>query len=641
MDESLSILELLRRAQAELPQRLNLLALLRGRVTSPPPLRLRPGARPVPFFLAGAQPLLPSAPTPLVRYETPALDEEPERFPIAEPLPSPVEVSPERPKLDEGFEPPPPPIESPGTDVPPERPKMDEGFTDLPLEFKRGATLKGELLKRGYHGTAEAFEDADPGKFDPDGLYGPGFYVTELPDVAAEYGAAAAERRRREGKGKGDERELGVILEVLPGLRNPIDMDAEASFVLRQVAAQIAVALEELVAPFPATRVSHWPALKRYAKKYAAELHELVGDIATSGAELYDKMLGGMDELRGAAENGVLRGSDQRTLLKYGDEPRASALNHLLYDRGVDGVLYTERGFKAQPYDVNVVFPWALAEGRGQVAGKHPLSEAATLPPGAVDKGPAAAAGELSPAVPEFIRSALFRREHDVDDPRLRLPASLERVAREALGVVLVPERDMQPPPPRVRRGTHPLERTYEQLLHIPAAVQRLIKRVSARSGSANIHVGPGSVTSFEQFVYARGKQVPGWPPGTTWDDVAGVYNKRLGVFVGTDGEGGDPVALHEVGHMIDNILGDTSARPEFVALWAVATRALSPYFRQPGNVGPSELFAEAMGVVLGGRESAETRWMDSEAWREVRRYMEYALEELARHVRNLDPRQP
>jgi hypothetical protein len=46
--------------------------------------------------------------------------------------------------------------------------------------------------RRMYHGTAGAFERPDPGKFDPNGLYGPGYYLTDDARVANSYAMAGA-----------------------------------------------------------------------------------------------------------------------------------------------------------------------------------------------------------------------------------------------------------------------------------------------------------------------------------------------------------------------------------------------------------------------------------------------------------------
>jgi hypothetical protein len=48
----------------------------------------------------------------------------------------------------------------------------------------------GEEPTRVFHGTTQTFEKFDPGKADPHGLYGPGFYFTENPTVSGGTGAS-------------------------------------------------------------------------------------------------------------------------------------------------------------------------------------------------------------------------------------------------------------------------------------------------------------------------------------------------------------------------------------------------------------------------------------------------------------------
>lgn len=49
--------------------------------------------------------------------------------------------------------------------------------------------LKGDKPTRVYRGTPTAYAKEDPGKWDPNGLYGPGAYFTENPKVASGYSA--------------------------------------------------------------------------------------------------------------------------------------------------------------------------------------------------------------------------------------------------------------------------------------------------------------------------------------------------------------------------------------------------------------------------------------------------------------------
>lgn len=59
--------------------------------------------------------------------------------------------------------------------------KVYNAKTGLPGGLVRGQT------ERRYHGTGVAFQSVDPEKFDPDGLYGPGYYTTSSPRIASDY----------------------------------------------------------------------------------------------------------------------------------------------------------------------------------------------------------------------------------------------------------------------------------------------------------------------------------------------------------------------------------------------------------------------------------------------------------------------
>ncbi|MFA6046748.1 MAG: hypothetical protein WC718_17325, partial [Phycisphaerales bacterium] len=60
----------------------------------------------------------------------------------------------------------------------------------------QAAQLEANLAKRGskryYHGTGSAFDKLEAGKFDPNGLYGPGYYLTDEPRVASSYAEQGA-----------------------------------------------------------------------------------------------------------------------------------------------------------------------------------------------------------------------------------------------------------------------------------------------------------------------------------------------------------------------------------------------------------------------------------------------------------------
>lgn len=57
---------------------------------------------------------------------------------------------------------------------------------DAPLPSSLGSGMVPES-RRFYHGTASNFDTPDPSKFAKDGLYGPGYYLTDNPEVASSY----------------------------------------------------------------------------------------------------------------------------------------------------------------------------------------------------------------------------------------------------------------------------------------------------------------------------------------------------------------------------------------------------------------------------------------------------------------------
>jgi flagellum-specific peptidoglycan hydrolase FlgJ len=66
-----------------------------------------------------------------------------------------------------------------------------EGHPSAPSgEMLLGSGMVPEQSRRFYHGTAGAFERPDPGKFDENGLFGPGYYLTSDPRVAGSYAEA-------------------------------------------------------------------------------------------------------------------------------------------------------------------------------------------------------------------------------------------------------------------------------------------------------------------------------------------------------------------------------------------------------------------------------------------------------------------
>lgn len=114
-------------------------------------------------------------------------------------------------------------------------------------------TLRGRRPRGGpfYHGTASAgFEAIDPEKLDPHALWGPGFYMTESPEVASGYALTqepklssadlnavaqeAYQRNLKASRGKGTAEEFQSLVEdrarrgvmkLHASIKKPLDLD--------------------------------------------------------------------------------------------------------------------------------------------------------------------------------------------------------------------------------------------------------------------------------------------------------------------------------------------------------------------------------------------------------------------------------
>ena len=123
-----------------------------------------------------------------------------------------------------------------------------------------------------------------------------------------------------------------------------------------------------------------------------------------------------------------------------------------------------------------------------------------------------------------------------------------------------------------------------------------------------------------------KGVQPRGWPAGSTWDNVEGVYSPGIkravtAQFYDDRGGGGTmrsnragDVFRHEAGHAYDHSLNYESERPGFRRAYNADVKELEAssgwlfkkqnlsYFLQPGDAGPSEAFAELFMEVSGGK---------------------------------------
>lgn len=141
-------------------------------------------------------------------------------------------------------------------------------------------------------------------------------------------------------------------------------------------------------------------------------------------------------------------------------------------------------------------------------------------------------------------------------------------------------------------------------LARIPAGLIRFLVGAGVRWVLTD-----GSVTAGIPFL--SGKPLEGWPEGSTWDIVPGVYSREdRTVVLGTGAGWNDRTAIHETGHAVGETLGLDDSEE-----WA-AVRAVRPpdteYEAQPGDTGAVEHFAEAfVEVILGARRGdPEDEWV-------------------------------
>lgn len=117
-------------------------------------------------------------------------------------------------------------------------------------------------------------------------------------------------------------------------------------------------------------------------------------------------------------------------------------------------------------------------------------------------------------------------------------------------------------PPVEYRSGVNPNDPKVlfhlAEIQKIPDQIHKLIA-----SGGGRIVFFNGILTDQPEMVDVRGKHVPNWPKGTTWDVMNGGYDSESKIaFIGIDGDFEvddnleDKLALHEYGHEFDHLVG-------------------------------------------------------------------------------------
>lgn len=124
-----------------------------------------------------------------------------------------------------------------------------------------------------------------------------------------------------------------------------------------------------------------------------------------------------------------------------------------------------------------------------------------------------------------------------------------------------------------------------------------------------------GSVTDHRPDL--AGGRPRGWPPGSSWGDVPGLYDgSRNEVVVVTlghapqragrvpakgEGHASASLAVHVACHAADARGGSPSSSAEFRAARSADRDALPEYCRQPGSAGPEESWAESAALRAAG----------------------------------------
>jgi hypothetical protein len=142
------------------------------------------------------------------------------------------------------------------------------------------------------------------------------------------------------------------------------------------------------------------------------------------------------------------------------------------------------------------------------------------------------------------------------------------------------------------------VQRHVEDLSQIPP---RLLRRL-CRAGVREVHLANRGAAELDRNQHLKGRHPRGYPPGATWDDVAGAYNPvARSIVAGRGVHASASVALHEVGHA----LGDRfrfDSHSQLISAHRRLYRRLSPYEQRGGLgalAGRRELLAEAIAVLL------------------------------------------
>lgn len=161
-----------------------------------------------------------------------------------------------------------------------------------------------------------------------------------------------------------------------------------------------------------------------------------------------------------------------------------------------------------------------------------------------------------------------------------------------------------------------PLARTYARSLAlVPERYHRVVAAHMRNRRYGGIWIGDASVLNLghrKWSVATRHDAPQGWPSGSSWDDIRGVYDpKHRALFVGHDkATSSVNCPLHEFGHAFDDACGHLSQSKAFTEVYVRVISLMkqtSPeavaYYTQPGYAGKAELFAEGFAWFYNGKQ--------------------------------------
>lgn len=134
----------------------------------------------------------------------------------------------------------------------------------------------------------------------------------------------------------------------------------------------------------------------------------------------------------------------------------------------------------------------------------------------------------------------------------------------------------------------------------LPDSYHKKLAEYFNGKSEGGLYVLDGPVT--DVLTHLRGVRPRGWPEGKTWEDVPGATETTTHRVIIGGPQPRTNTALHETGHAFDHAIGDMSHSPKFKELYD-KMGTMRPYFRQPGNAGHEETFAEMFSTWAHNRD--------------------------------------